>query len=359
MASTAVAGAESVAKTVEELSAGGSSPPERYILKDGIGGTEFPVMDVPVIDLALLSSSSPQELDRLGQGLNFCGYVQVVNHGIEESLLEEVLGVTKQFFRLPIEEKMKCARPKDDFDGYGNDAVFSDKQSLDWNDRLYLMIKPESQRKLNVWPQNPPTFRKVLLELVAKLEVVDEKMLKGMAKYLKLEDEECFVKQYGKNPTVLSRFNFYPPCRRPDAVLAAKAHGDASTMTYLVQDKDVEGLQTLKDGQWYKVPIVPNAIVVNVGDQIEIMSNGILKSPMHRVVTNQHKERFSAAIFFGADPTSEIGVPEELIDEERPRMFNNLVNYPNNFFQLSQTGKRPIDLLRLSSPSNVAGFGPN
>lgn len=77
MASTAVAGAESVAKTVEELSAGGSSPPERYILKDGIGGTEFPVMDVPVIDLALLSSSSPQELDRLGQALNFCGYVQV------------------------------------------------------------------------------------------------------------------------------------------------------------------------------------------------------------------------------------------------------------------------------------------
>lgn len=60
--------------------------------------------------------------------------------------------------------------------------------------------------------------------------------------------------------------------RRPDVVLAAKAHGDASTMTYLVQDKDVEGLQTLKDGQWYKVPIVPNAIVVNVGDQIEVIS---------------------------------------------------------------------------------------
>lgn len=100
--------------------------------------------------------------------------------------------------------------------------------------------------------------------------MVDEKMLKGMAKYLKLEDEEWFVKQYGKNPTVLSRFNFYPPCRRPDAVLAAKPHGDASAVTYLLQDKNVEGLQTLKDGHWYKVPIVPNAIVVNVGDQIEV-----------------------------------------------------------------------------------------
>lgn len=73
----AAAGAESVEKSVEELSAGGSSPPERYILKDGIGGSEFPVMDVPVIDLALLSSSSPQEVDRLGQALTYCGYIQV------------------------------------------------------------------------------------------------------------------------------------------------------------------------------------------------------------------------------------------------------------------------------------------
>lgn len=113
-------------------------------------------------------------------------------------------------------------------------------------------------------------YREVLVDLTSKLEKIDEVMLKAMAKYLKLEDEECFVKQYGENPTALSRFNYYPPCRRPDAVLAAKAHADASAMTYLLQDRIVEGLQTFKDGQWYKVPILPNAVVVNVGDQIEV-----------------------------------------------------------------------------------------
>lgn len=82
-----------------------------------------------------------------------------MNHGIEESFLDEVYAMTKHFFSLPKEEKMKCARPKDDFDGYGNDTVFSDKQILDWNDRLYLMVKPEYQRKLKVWPQNPANFR--------------------------------------------------------------------------------------------------------------------------------------------------------------------------------------------------------
>lgn len=78
---------------------------------------------------------------------------------MEDSFLDEVHSVTKEFFSLPMEEKMKCARPKDDIDGYGNDSVFSKTQTLDWNDRLYLNVKPESQRKLKVWPQNPKNFR--------------------------------------------------------------------------------------------------------------------------------------------------------------------------------------------------------
>lgn len=67
--------------------------------------------------------------------------------------------MAREFFSLPMEEKMKCARPADDLDGYGNDTVFSEKQTLDWNDRLYLMVKPESARKLKVWPQIPANFR--------------------------------------------------------------------------------------------------------------------------------------------------------------------------------------------------------
>lgn len=109
-----------------------------------------------------------------------------------------------------------------------------------------------------------------MVDLTNKLGELDAAMLKAMARYLKVEDEESFLKKYGETPSALSRFNFYPPCRRPDAVLAAKAHSDASAMTYLLQDEEVEGLQAQKDGAWYRVPIVPNAIVVNAGDQIEV-----------------------------------------------------------------------------------------
>lgn len=77
-----------------------------------------------------------------------------------------------------------------------------------------------------------------------------------------------------------------------------KPHADGTVLTFLLQDKDVEGLQVLKDGQWFKVPIVPYAIVVNVGDQAEIMTNGVFKSPVHRVVTNTERERNTLAVFF-------------------------------------------------------------
>ncbi|KAK6151688.1 hypothetical protein DH2020_014323 [Rehmannia glutinosa] len=352
MASVAASHArvESLAKAVQELSTNAATPPEKYILKDGIGGTAFPVLEVPVLDLSLLNSSSPEgekEVEKLRLAFASCGYIQVVNHGIEDSFLDQVHGVTKEFFSLPMEEKMKCARPKDDIDGYGNDTVYSDKQTLDWNDRLYLVVKPETQRKLKVWPQNPNNFSELLLEMTAKLEKMNKILLRAMAKSLKLKDEDCFLKQYGENPIVLSRFNLYPPCPRPDVVLAAKPHGDASAMTYLLQDKQVEGLQTLKDGQWYRVPIIPNAMVVNVGDQVEIMSNGIFKSPIHRVVTNPNKERITIAIFCTPDATSEVGPAEGLIDEERPKLFNSVVDYTGNYFKSFQTGKRPIDLLRI------------
>lgn len=77
------------------------------------------------------------------------------------------------------------------------------------------------------------------------------------------------------------------------------------------------------------------------------MSNGIFESPIHRVVTNPDKERITIAIFFGPDPTSKVGPHHELVDEKRPKLFNSVVDYTSNYFQAFQTGKRPIDLLRL------------
>lgn len=90
----------------------------------------------------------------------------------------------------------------------------------------------------------------------------------AMAKSLNVE-ENSFKSQFGT--VLLTRVNFYPRCSRPDQVLGLKPHSDKTGMTVLLQsEEDVEGLQVLKDGKWITVPVIPNALVVNLGDQMQV-----------------------------------------------------------------------------------------
>ncbi|KDP31635.1 hypothetical protein JCGZ_15373 [Jatropha curcas] len=163
-----------------------------------------------------------------------------------------------------------------------------------------------------------------------------------MARSLNLE-EDSFLKQYEDQEVMAARFNYYPTCPRPDSVLGVKAHSDGSAITFLLQDKEVEGLQMFKDDQWHRVPIIPHAFVVNAGDQMQIMSNGIFKSPVHRVVTNTETERMSIAVFCIPDSEKEIKPADGLIDETRPRLYKTVKDYVSLYFEYYQQGKRTIE----------------
>ncbi|KAK8595692.1 hypothetical protein V6N13_000388 [Hibiscus sabdariffa] len=167
-------------------------------------------------------------------------------------------------------------------------------------------------------------------------------LFKAMAKSLDLE-ENSFSGQFGDNPVMQVRFNFYPPCSKPDKVLGVKPHSDRSGLTVLLQDEEVEGLQIVKDERWITVPVIPHALVVNLGDQMQIMSNGIFKSPVHRVVTNTDKLRISVAMFNEAEPEKEIGPVEALIDDNRPRLYRNVKNYASFNYECFQKGKVALE----------------
>ncbi|XVF88281.1 hypothetical protein PTKIN_Ptkin19aG0037400 [Pterospermum kingtungense] len=336
------------AKTVQELAAISSKQvPERYISKDDnceAPDASFPVLDVPTIDLHLLASSSTseEEFDKLRSALSSCGCIQAINHGITAAFLDKIREVAQQFFALPTEEKKKYSREIGSIEGYGNDMILWEHQVLDWTDRLYLKLKPEDKRTLKFWPENPQPFRGILHEYSMKLQVVAEVLLKAIARSLNLE-ENLFLNQHGDQMAMDARFNYYPICPRPELVLGVKPHADGSAITILLQDKQVGGLQLLKDDQWFSVPIIPQALLINVGDQIEIMSNGIFKSPLHRVVTNSERERITLAVFCFPPPDQEIQPVEELINEARPRLYKKVKDYPSLFFQYYQQGRKPIE----------------
>ncbi|XP_038889717.1 codeine O-demethylase-like isoform X2 [Benincasa hispida] len=336
-------------KNVLQMSINGDEPPRAYVVEgSAVGGVgEIPIIDVGVF----LPSSSPEpevldsELGKLRSALAKEGCFQAIGHGISSSFLDKIREIAKEFFGLPEEEKQKYCPSNEDneFQGYGNDVVVSENQVLDWNYRIFIQVFPHDSRKLNLWPNG---FREILEEYVDNIKLVMEALYKAIAKSLKI-DEDSFVKQLGDLSPMNARFNFYPPCSRPDLVLGVKAHTDGSALTILLQDKEMEGLQVFVDDKWVKVPALPYALIVNLGDQMEIMSNGILKSPLHRAVTNSERMRISLAMFHIPEIEREIGPVEGLVDEERPKKYKSIKNYGAINYECYQKGIVPIDTLKI------------
>ncbi|KAK9697953.1 hypothetical protein RND81_08G072300 [Saponaria officinalis] len=329
--------------------------PERYVFSptsDTDSDTDdgfLPWMSNPIIDLMLLSDlSSPSgkdELLKLRDALSSWGCFQLVNHGVEGKLMDELHFVGKEFFSLPLEEKRKYSRTVEWFEGYGCDIV-SEDQPINWNDRLHLRILPVKQRNFKLWPEVVQNFRETLEEYTTGVAKVLETMLKAIAKSLNLE-ENTFYSQFGEDGNLFARFNYYPPCPHPDQVLGLKPHSDGTLITILLQDKDVNGLQVLKDDQWYKVPVIPDALFINVGDQLEILTNGILKSPVHKAVIDKEKARMSVAVPSAVQPDKEIGPLSELIDKDTPRLYKNVKDYIPTFLQYYARGERAINAMKI------------
>ncbi|XP_074315958.1 jasmonate-induced oxygenase 4-like [Silene latifolia] len=325
--------------------------PDEYLHKN-----EFPkAIDSPnlwkdtlLIDFSRLSSSSPitaqDELDKLRFALSSWGCFMVVNHGIEQQLLDDIIGVTKEFFQLPVEEKMKCAT-NDILQGYDTDAVCQGKLTTNWNDRLFLTVYPKTHVNLLFWPEQPQQFREVIHKFGEQIAATAEVIYKAMARSLNA-DEDCFVKQ-GQKGFALGRFTFYPKCPRSERVLGSRPHLDGSLTTIVLADE--EGLHIQNDNMWYKVPVIPGALFFNCGDFAEVFSNGIFKSTLHRVVTNSTKDRTSVAAFFTLDANHEVGPLDPFVTKDRPAKYKKFtpIDYMMKMHENDVPGRNALDFMLL------------
>ncbi|KAM7499834.1 hypothetical protein LguiA_024248 [Lonicera macranthoides] len=109
--------------------------------------------------------------------------------------------------------------------------------------------------------------------------------------------------------------NYYPQCPQPDLTYGLPPHTDPNALTILLQHLQVAGLQVLKDGKWLAVNPHPNAFVINIGDQLQALSNGKYKSVWHRAVVNSTEERMSIASFLCPSDCAKIAAPKALTDD--------------------------------------------
>ncbi|GKV28159.1 hypothetical protein SLEP1_g37245 [Rubroshorea leprosula] len=340
-----------LAKRVQDMVINGEEPASLHMSRDTNEAQNVPshLSMIPIIDLNFISSSTTssgeEELRKLKSALCSWGCFQATGHGIPIALLNKVRTVAREFFEQPMEEKKKYSKRVDEMQGYGGDPTPEQGQFLDWQDRLFLDVYPEDLKKPTFWPQNPKSFREVLEEYTIKIKMVTEMVSKAIAKSLQLE-ENCFQNQLGEGAILNARFNYYSRCQRPEVVLGLKPHADGSAYTIILQD-DVEGLQVLKGEQWFTVPTISDALLVLMGDQMEIMSNGIFKSPVHRVLTNSERGRISIAMFYSPEKNKEIGPEEGLVNEERPRLFKKITDYADVHWEYYQKGQRALHVAKV------------
>ncbi|XP_024996960.1 S-norcoclaurine synthase 1-like [Cynara cardunculus var. scolymus] len=306
-------------------------------------------LQIPVIDIGKLSVAGQpgydDELAKLHLACKDWGFFQLINHGVSESI-DAMKVVTKEFFKLGLEEKMKCAQTPTTIEGYGQAFVVSEDQKLDWGDMLFILPLPIPQRNLRFWPLNPPSFRATLDEYSNKLYGVSKELFKLMSINLGI-DLETVSKLY-ENCTQGIRMNYYPPCLEADKVLGLAPHSDAVGLTLLVQVNEVQGLQIKKNSKWVPIKPIRGSIIVNIGDVMEIMSNGEYRSIEHRALVHLEKERLSIAAFHSPGIDTMIGPLTDGVNEKTAKYKTiNTEDYTKLIISSKLDGKSLIEQMKI------------
>ncbi|KAK4859075.1 hypothetical protein QYF36_026404 [Acer negundo] len=339
---------------VQELAKKGlTSVPPRYVHHDQdppIISLDSCSPQVPVIDMQRLLSEDfmDSELQKLDQACREWGFFQLINHEMSSRLVEKLKLETEEFFKLPMEEKSKYGQQEGDVEGYGNVFVVSEDQKLHWGDKLYFITSPPHLRKPHLFANLPPSFRDTLEAYSTGLINVAARILRLIGKNLRIDNNEIAILSEGRQSM---SFNYYPPCPQPEQVIGIAPHSDSSGITILLEVNDVQGLQIKKDGMWIPVKPLPNAFIINIGDVLEILSNGTYRSIEHRATVNSLKERISVATFCSPKMDGEIGPAPSLVTLETPAMFKRIsvVDYIKGLFSRKIDGKSYLDAMRIQN----------
>ncbi|KAK7307013.1 hypothetical protein VNO77_39699 [Canavalia gladiata] len=328
--------------------------PERYVRPNQdppVVSNTTPLPQVPVIDLNKLWSQDATELERLDYACKEWGFFQLINHGVNPSLVECMKKDAQEFFNLPTEEKKAFWQKPGEMEGFGQMFVVSEEHKLEWADLFYIITLPPYMRHPNLFPSIPQPFRDNLEKYALEIKKLCVTIIEFMTKALKIQPNELLelFEELGQ----AIRVNYYPPCPQPDKVIGLSPHSDGGALTILLQVNEKEGLEIRKDGMWIPIKPLPNAFIINVGDMLEILTNGIYRSIEHRATVNSEKHRISVAAFHSTRLTAVIGPAQSLISPESPAMFNSITaeDFYKGYFSRQLQGKSFIDDMRIQNGS--------
>lgn len=306
---------------------------------------------VPVLDLSQLDTD-PDEFDRaVRDAAHDVGFFYLTGHGIDAARIDEVLALARRFFALPQAEKDAIAMLNSPhFRGYTRLGGELTRGAVDWREQIDLgrehaspapdpatavapenivrehaspatdpatAVAPENTARdgaspapsghgpdylnligPNQWPAGLPELRGAIERWDADLSRIALTLLRSWARSLGA-DPHVFDDAFATDPATLIKIVRYPA--GTDSDQGVGAHKDSGVLTLLLVDPDSEGLQVLPPGAtgWVDVPPLPGAFIVNLGEMLEVGTDGYLHATEHRVVNRgTGADRISVPYFF-------------------------------------------------------------
>ena len=284
-------------------------------------------------DIAVVSLAQPLDsiADDLGRSFEEYGFAVIRDHGIPQDLIDRAETLAKAFFALPDEIKKAYHIPGGGgargYTPFGTEKA-KDAKVHDLKEFWHVGRELPEGHPLaeymadNVWPSEVEGFRETFSELYSAFETAGGRVLEGIALHLGL-DRDFFAPTVEDGNSVM-RLLRYPPLEGQEAegAIRAAAHGDINTITLLLGAEEA-GLELLTaQGEWKAVAPPAGALVVNIGDMLDRLTNHRLKSTQHRVVNPRgeaaYRARYSMPFFLHFRPDYVIETLPSCIDPERP-----------------------------------------
>jgi len=266
----------------------------------------IPVVDIaPLLDPAASSAAVTRTAEAIRVACSGPGALQIIGHGIDPVLRRRLLDASVDFFTLEESEKDRIAMRHGGAAWRGwfpvgaelTDGVPDAKEGVYFGTDL-----PGDDPRVragvplhgpNLYPRRPEQLREVVPEWMDRVTVVGRAVLSGIAVSLGLERN--WFDRWCAEPTVLFRIFHYPPAPRPGRGWGVAEHTDYGLLTLLVQD-DTAGLEVRVEDEWVEVEPLDDAIVCNLGDMLDRMTGGRLRSTPHRVRPPE-RDRYSFPLF--------------------------------------------------------------
>ncbi|MCG8157613.1 isopenicillin N synthase family oxygenase [Brenneria goodwinii] len=282
------------------------------------------ITSLPILDLSQLDATLEHRaafLAKLNRAARDVGFFYLVHHGVSDALQQQVQQTARAFFALPDAEKQRVAMIlSPHFRGYNRAGSELTRSQPDWREQfdigaerpaLRLSANDPGWLRLqgpNLWPAALPELKTTLLQWQREMTGMSLRLLRAFAEALELP-ANAFDALYGEKPNEHIKLIRYPGQPGGGSQQGVGAHKDSGFLSFLLQDNQ-QGLQVeIEPGRWIDALPLAGSFVVNIGELLELATNGYLRATVHRVVSPPAgKERLSTAFFLGAQLDSVVPI---------------------------------------------------